>query len=348
MATVLGHIPDMVAYIYFMKEKRKTSMKVTHNQKDKIEAGKVTDFVKNALKKIDSFFNKMQAFQDADGSKPKPQKFKVYPASETEGEYILLTLTPRGNDGEYVDVEITTKDNTNPFTKKAVEFDMPDMDQIMKLCVSYMEKEYDEDGISDIEPINESIKLKLNKVMANGKPSLTLQSIYSTQAYNDTMNAITDILVDDTFINEMPEGDIVYEIVEDECGYECNQCNDENLLLQQVKITLELIMYHKARIDTNYIYLKDNNVSLAYTVLTQTLEDCRTYLLEMCRGEGINELLLEFPSIAITEMTSLHFKGTLCAIAEEIIDSLKLIECSLNDKYTVQPFIDELSTVSHL
>lgn len=226
---------------------------------------------------------------------------------------------------------------------------MPDMDQVMKLYVSYMEKEYDEDGISDIEPINESIKVKLNKVTANNKPSLTLQSIYSNKTYNDTMNVITDILIDDTFINELPEGDIVYEIVEDECGYECNECNDENLLLEQVKITLELIMYHKARIDTNYIYLKDNNVSIAYTMLSQTLEDCRNYLLEMCKSEGINELLLESQSIAITEMTSLHFKGMLYAVAEEIISGLKLIECSLNnDKYTVQPFIDELSTITHL
>lgn len=323
-------------------------MKVTHNQKDIIEAGKVTDFVKNALKKLDSFFAKMQDFQDAGASKPKPQTFKVYPASETDGEYILLTLTPRGNDGEYVDVELTTKDKTNPFTKKAVRFDMPEMKDIMKLCVSYMEKEYNEDGISDIEPINESIKVKLNKVTANNKPSLTLKSIYSTQAYNDTMNVITDILIDDTFINELPEGDTVYEIIEDENGYECNECNEENLLLEQVKAMLELIMYHGARIDTNYIYLKDNDVSIAYTMLSQTLEDCRNYLLEMCKKEGINELLLEFPSIAITEMTSLHFKGTLCAIAEEIIDSLKLIECSLNDKYSVQSFIDELSTISHL
>lgn len=323
-------------------------MKVTHNQKDKIEAGKVTDFVKNALKKIDSFFTKMQAFQDADGSKPKPQKFKVYPASETEGEYILLTLTPRGNDGEYVDVELTTKDKTNPFTKKAVRFDMPEMKDIMKLCVSYMEKEYDEDGISDIEPINESIKVKLNKVTANNKPSLTLKSIYSHQTYNDTMNVITDILIDETFINELPEGDTVYEIIEDENGYEINECNEENLLLEQVKAILELIMYHKARIDTNYIYLKDNDVSIAYTMLTQTLGDCRNYLLEMCKSEGIDELLLEFPSIAITEMTSLHFKGMLYAVAEEIISYLQILECSLNDKYTVQPFIDELSTITHL
>lgn len=323
-------------------------MKVTHNQKDTIEAGKITDFVKNALKKLDSFFAKMQDFQDAGASKPKAQTFKVYPASESESEYILLTLTPRGNDGEYVDVELTTKDKTNPFTKKAVRFDMPDMKDIMKLCISYMEKQYDEDGISDIEPINESIKIKLNKVTANNKPSLTLKSIYSNKTYNDTMNVITDILIDDTFINELPEGDTVYEIVEDENGYECNQCNDENLLLEQVKLALELIMYHKARIDTNYIYLKDNDVSIAYTMLTQTLEDCRNYLLEMCKSEGINELTLESQSIAIIEMTSLHFKGMLYAIAEEIIDSLKLIECSLNDKYTLQSFIDELSTITHL
>ena len=326
-------------------------MKLQHNN-TKIECGKVTDLVKKALKKLDSFFSKMQAFQDEGASKPKAQKFKVYPASETEGVYVNMTLTPRGDDGEYVDVELTTADGDNKEIRKAIRFDMPELKEIMNIAMAYMDKYYNEDGISDIEPIQECMSIGVRKITANHKPEIQLQAITSSQSYNDTVDALADIVNDESFIESLPEGEVTYfDVSQTYELYEITTRIKDDILYEQLSNTLNTAIRVKCLLDVQFNYVNKNihdQVESTYSSSIWIIDECIAKLSSLFR-----ELDLCCPVISINDIYTVdpftdEFIGLMNEKLIPILSQLKLLELSLasqEKEITVANLINDIENI---
>ena len=325
-------------------------MKLEHN-KTKIECGKVTDLVKRALKKLDSFFSKMQAFQDEGATKPKAQKFKIYPASETEGVYVNMTLTPRGDDGEYVDVELTTADGDNKEIRKAIRFDMPELKEIMKLCQSYMDKYYDEDSISDIEPIKECMSIGIKKITAN-KPEIQLQAITSSQSYNDTMDALADIVNDKSFIESLPDDEITYfDVSQTDEVYEITTRIKDNILYEQLSNTLNTAIRAKCLLDVQFNYVNKNihdQVESTYSSSIWIIDECIAKLSSLFRELDLCSPVISINDIYTVDPFTDEFIGVMNEKLIPILTQLKLLELSLasqEKEITVANLINDIENI---
>lgn len=307
-------------------------MKVEHN-KTKIECGKVTDLVKRALKKLDSFFSKMQAFQDEGATKPKAQKFKIYPASETEGVYVNMTLTPRGDDGEYVDVELTTADGDNKEIRKAIRFDMPELKEIMNIAMAYMDKYYNEDGISDIEPIKECMSIGVRKITANYKPEIQLQAITSSQSYNDTMDALADIVNDETFIESLPDDEITYfDVSQTDELYEITKRVDSAILYEQLNIALNKAIRFKCDLDVSFNHSSKgirDNVETSYLSTTWIIDECVAKLSSLFKELELSSPTIRMTDIFVVDISVENFNEWLKEQLVILLTELKVLELSL-------------------
>lgn len=235
-----------------------------------------------------------------------------------------------------VEIDLSTEDAMNEAFDKSLK------SLISKLTGNKV------DGYVDVKPIASSGKVsaKLRKITADSGIDVQLVSVSAGCQEPLAAIAIADVVDDDEFLSQMPEGDTCYEIVIDPSGYDVNVCDESNIDMKEIFLTI-LPKLYQLRTTAEYLlslcYDDSNLVNIrlgcdriydeASSEISWFLQISRSYLGVPVQ---LNEIFQNMSSEAFADPSDIR------AQVEGMLDILNLYWCNFeyDDQQAIHKCID--------